>query len=427
MLSCGGQEGTVGQRNDELDRRKQAVRWHREGISYTEICRRLGRSRPWLAKWLRRSRADPRQGLLDRSRRPRRVRRPVSAKLVARIVALRVELEAHKTQRTRFRGVGAVDIQEILRDERRRVIPSISTIERVLRKHGYRRCPRRRVPSSMPYPWPRAKQPGDLQQTDLVGPRYLRGRRGPIRFYSIHTIALVGRGVWASQHRHKTSDAFCAHFVGAWRWLGVPRVSQLDNEMAATGGGRHRFGLSAVARLHLLVGTHLLFVPAGEPGRNPVVESFNHVWQERVLREYHPDLRRLRRASTGHWRFYHYRKAHRALTVNADGTRFAGEWLRLHRDALRWLPADFTVERYQGRRGQLPVAAGRVSWVQRVDADGTISINARPYFIGKRRTGEYVQATLFTHRQRVVVYSAYHRRIKDFPFPVQGELVRPVL
>jgi len=146
-----------------------------------------------------------------------------------------------------------------------------------------------------------------------------------------------------------------------------------------------------------------------------------------VLREFHPDLRSLRRASTAHWRFYHYRKAHRALTVNADGTRFAGEWLRLHRDALRWLPADFTVERYQGRRGQLPVAAGRVSWVQRVDADGTISINGRPYFIGKRRTGEYVQATLFTHRQRVVVYSAHHRRLKHFPFPVQGKVVRPVL
>jgi len=417
----------VSQPDDELEQRRQGIRWYRTGVSYTTICERLRRSRPWLAKWVARFKAQGWTGLISRSRRPRRVWRRLVAKLAERIVALRRELEGHATRRSRYRGVGSIEIQELLRTEGRRPLPSLRTIERVLRAHGYGRRRRVRPEGSAPYPAPRATAPGDLLQTDLVGPRYLRGPRRAVRFYSLHTIAVVGRGTWTSQHRHKTSEAFCTHFVGSWRHLSVPRVSQLDNEMAATGGGRHAFGLSAVIRLHLLVGSHLVFVPPGEPGRNQLVESFNNLWQERVLRLQHADLRHLQRASQGYWRFYHERKPHRALTVAKDGTRFPGEWLRLHHGKLRWLPSDFSLGHYRGRRGQLPVTRGRVSWIQRVDADGCISINARPYLLGKRRTGEYVQATLFTHRQRLVVYAANRRRLKAFPFPIRDHVIDPIL
>lgn len=417
----------MSERDDEIQRREQAVRWHREGLSYTTICERLHRSRPWLAKWLKRARADPKRGLKSRPRRPKHMRRRLSPTLVRRILALRTELEEKRNRRSRFRGIGAVDIQELLREERRRRIPSISSVERVLRAHGCHRAPKRRAQSTRPYPALRTIRPGDLQQTDLVGPRYIRGTRGVTRFYSLHTIAAVGRGVHASQHRHKTSDAFCSHFVRAWRWLGVPRISQLDNEMAATGGGRHRFGLSAVVRLHLLVGTHLVFVPPGEPGRNALVESFNDMWQERVLALRHQDLRSVRRASEGYCCFYHERKAHRALTVSRDGTRLPGPWLQVHHAALRWLPDDFELDSHCDSRGRLPVAAGVVSWIQRVDADGQITINARPYFVGKRRTGEYVQATVLTRRRRLVIYTALHRKIREFPFAFVGRIVEPVL
>lgn len=417
----------MSERDDEVRRREQAIRWHREGLSYTTICARLHRSRPWLAKWLKRARADPHRGLESLSRRPKHMRRRLSPALVSRIVTLRAELEAKRHRRSRFRGIGALDIQELLRAERRRRIPSISSIERVLRAQGCHRPPKRRAGGTQPYPALRASRPGDVQQTDLVGPRYIRGPRGVTRFYSLHTVAAVGRGVYASQHRHKTREAFCRHLVRAWGWLGVPRVSQLDNEMAVTGGGRHPFGLSAVVRLHLLVGTHLVFVPPGEPGRNALVESFNDMWQERVLALRHRDLRGVRRASEGYCRFYHERKPHRSLTVSRDGTRLPGAWLQAHAAALRWLPEGFALGRWCDSRGRLPVAAGRVSWVQRVDADGQITINARAYFVGKRRTGDYVQATLLTRRRRLVVYTAQHRKIRESPFAFAGRIVEPVL
>lgn len=418
----------MGHRDAELKLRSLAIDWYQKGIPFTAICQRLQRSHRWLAKWLHRFRTDGGTGLADRSRRPFHFRAVTPQAVVQRILALRVELERHRTRRTRFRGVGASEIQELLQLERRRA-PGLSTIERVLRRHHVRPHRARRHGGGQPYPWPRAKRPGDLHQTDLVGPRYLHGVRGATRFYSIHTIAIVGRGTWASQVRYKTADALCEHFVAAWAWLGLPRVSQIDNEMAATGGGKHAYGVSLVARVHLLLGVQVIFLPFGEPGRNPFVESFNASWQKYVLRYTCPDLRAIRRVSHAHWRFYHEQKIHRALRRNVDGARRPGEWLQLHRSELRALPRAFRLSRYRDARGvlRLPLARGRVSWIQKVDADGHITINARPYFIGKRFTGHYVQATLFTYGRQLIVYDVKRHQLKAFPFPLTEPIVSPVV
>ena len=418
----------MGRHNDESKRRKQAVEWHQKGISFTTICRRLRRSKGWLSKWLHRFLTNGWTGLRGRSRRPRCVRAAAPLRVVQRILAIRAELEARRTRRTRFRGVGALEIQELLRQERRRVV-SLSTIERILRRHRVPPWRARRQGGGQPYPTPRASDVGDLQQTDLVGPRYLRGPGGVTRFYAIHTIAAVGRGTWTSQVRYKTAEAFCQHFVEAWTWLGVPRCSQIDNEMAATGGQRYPFALSLVTRLHLLCGVHLIFVPPGEPGRNALIESFNGLWQARVLVHPCPDLRAVQRTSGGFHRFYHEHRPHRALTVREDGTRYPGPWLRRHEVELRWLPPTFSLAQYRNRRGALvlPVARGRVSWIQKVTADGTIDVNARPYFVGKRYTGQYVQATLLTHRRQLVVSSGTRKGLKHFAFPLAGPIIAPLL
>ena len=419
----------MGRGTHELKLRTLAIEWYQQRrTGFREICRRLARSEAWLAKWVQRFTAEGWPGLADRSRRPHRFRVQMPLSLVARVLALRRELEIHRTRRTRFRGVGASEIQDLLQLERRRV-PSLSTIDRVLRRHHVRPQRARRHGGGQPYPWPRATQPGDLQQTDLVGPRYLSGPGGVTRFYSMHTIAIVGRGTGASQVRYKTADALCEHFVAAWAWLGLPRGSQIDNEMAATGGGKHAYGLSLVARVHLLLGVHVIFLPFGEPGRNPFVESFNASWQKYVLRYSCPDVRAVRRVSLAHWRFYHEQKIPRALRRSVDGARRPGKWLRLHRHELRALPRGVTLADYRDCRGglQLPIARGRVSWIQKVDADGHITVNARPYGVGKRLTGHYVQATLFTHRHELVIHDGTRQRLKAFAFPLTERIVPPLV
>ena len=164
---------------DEDGLRHRAIELHRQGVTFGVIRERLGRTRSWLAKWLRRYREEGWAGLRPRSRAPQRQWRRTPERVVARIVAIREALEQRRTRRSRFAGIGAEVVHLELHHQRVRPVPSLSTIERILRRHGYpKQRPRRRKGGGEPYPAPRTRLPGDLQQTDLVGPRHLRGPRG---------------------------------------------------------------------------------------------------------------------------------------------------------------------------------------------------------------------------------------------------------
>ena len=68
-----------------------------------------------------------------------------------------------------------------------------------------------------------------------------------------------------------------------------------------------------VMRLDLLLSVQLLLIPPGESGRNMHVESFNALWQDRVLCHPCAELAALRRVEHAFWRFYHFGKPHRAI------------------------------------------------------------------------------------------------------------------
>lgn len=158
------------------------------------------------------------------------------------------------------------------------------------------------------------------------------------------------------------------------------------------------------------------------------MESFNDLWQERVLRHACPDLRTLRQTDAAFLCYYHFRKPHRALRASEDGTRYPGPWLELHRVQLRALPPTFSLASYRDARGRLhlPLARGRVSFIRQGDADGRIEVNGQDSFVGKRLTGRYVTATIFPHRQELVV--KYASRVhKRFPFPISEPVVDPLL
>jgi len=195
------------------------------------------------------------------------------------------------------------------------------------------------------------------------------------------------------------------------------------------GGGRYPYSLSQVIRLHLLMGTHLVFIPQGEPGRNASVESFNSLWQERVLHRHKcPTLDTLRRTNERFLQYYHYKKPQRALTENEHGTRFPGVLRDGLWRSLRHLPQRFDLDSYKDSRGHLhfPVARGKVSFIRKVDSHGRIEANGSTYFIRKKLEGQYVVVTLFTCRKKLVVKHE-KKIIKSFSFPIQGRVVAPLL
>ena len=279
--------------------------------------------------------------------------------------------------------------------------------------------------SNQPYPYIKAEKMGDLQQTDLVGPRHLRGPNGVARFYSFHTIDVGGHTAFTSQCTNKQTLSLCMHLIETWRHLGIPRASQMDNEMAAAGGGRYQFSISQFIRLHLLLGIHMVFIPQGEPGRNASIESFNALWQQRVLQRHNcPTISALRRTSKRFLQYYHYGKPHRRLTTKENGTRFPGILKDQIWESLRHLPNGFSLATYMDHKGnlKLPISKGKVSFIRKVDSHGRIDVNGFSYFIRRKLERQYVVATIFTHRKKLVVKHE-NKIIKSFAFPITGHIV----
>lgn len=414
----------------EYEKRCKAIQLYDEGFGFNKILQSVQRSGYWLSKWLKRFKEHGLNGLKDKSCAPKRIWRKTHERVVKKILSIREELEAHRTRRSAFSGIGAEVINWELKQRKVRNVPSISTIARILSRHGKTgRVKPKRNSSNQPYPHIKAEKMGDLHQTDLVGPRHLRGPKGVTRFYSFHTVDVAGHTAFASQFTDKQTISFCRHLIETWRFMGIPEVSQMDNEMSATGGGRYPYSISQVIRLHLLLGIHLVFIPQGEPGRNASVESFNQLWQERVLRRHNcPTLAALKKTSEKFLRYYHYEKPHRSLTQKEHGTRFPGILRDRLWKSLRHLPEGFTIERYIDSNGNLniPIAKGKVSFIRKVDSHGRIEVNGATYFIRKKLEGQYVIATIFTHRKRLVVKQD-NKVIKSFSFPIKGHIVAPLL
>ena len=109
----------------------------------------------------------------------------------------------------------------------------------------------------------------------------------------------------------------------------------------------------------------MVFIPQGEPGRNASIESFNALWQERVLQRHNcPTLGALRKTSKQFLQYYHYGKPHRRLSTKENGTRFSGVLKDRIWESLRQMPDGFSIDTYIDPKGnlKLPIAKGKVSF-----------------------------------------------------------------
>ncbi len=133
--------------------RKQIVRTFLQLGSIRATARRGGTSRQVVRKWVSRHRAEGEQGLMDRSRRPRRSPRQTPPELEPVVLTARRET-----------GLGRRRLALYLQS--RGVTLSPHTIRHILRRHGYR-SQRRRRQSVYPALWAwEVQEPFSLLQTD---------------------------------------------------------------------------------------------------------------------------------------------------------------------------------------------------------------------------------------------------------------------
>lgn len=247
-----------------------AVQRFCRGESPKSIYTSLGRSKGWFFKWVKRYKTGGDQWFKDHSRQPLCSPNKTPDEIEKIICLTRKRLQ----EKSLFCGPQAISWQ--LKDDGINQLPSISTIKRILKKHGLNskgNGPYK--PKGKKYPEIAAKRVNDVQQFDFVGPCYLQG---PVRFYSLHAVDIASKrcAIEPSEYRKDV------HLMvwDSWKRLGIPRFAQFDNALEFFGSHRYPRNMGKVIRLCLGFGVQPVFIPIREPWRNGVVEKFNDYWNK---------------------------------------------------------------------------------------------------------------------------------------------------
>lgn len=372
--------------NREQDRQR-AVDRHGAGERAGVICQSLRYSRTWFYKWLKRSQAEEGPWYQERCRRPHENPNRTAQEIEEVVKMVRLELYNQGL----FCGPQAIQWQ--MEDLAVKPLPSQRTIARILARHE---LTNRRTgcyePKGTKYPQWVAQKPGDVHQTDYVGPCYLKG---PVRFYNLNSVD-VATGRCATEPvvqkaKQHTLDALWA----TWLRLGLPHYQQFDNEMVFYGSPTHPRGMGQVIRLCLRYGVEPCFIPLREPWRNGVVEKFNHHWLQDVLNKVPmrsvADLKRENLAfEERHNTRYRYSKLGGKTPLQALATTAI---------ALRFPPME-NAPRYPLPKPQ----DGQYHLIRFIRSNGKLDIFGEQFMVPPEAIYEYVRATIEVAQQKLSVY-----------------------
>jgi putative transposase len=397
--------------HDDLRRRREAIRLWLKGTRSKDTLRvqRVGRSRAWWSKWRRRFQRLGSRGLCSRSRRPRRLARACSPRLVRLIVQTRRRLVKQP--------VGLIGARAIRRELRQlglgRQVPSLTTIKRVLAAYALLPDRANRPPAYFPHPV--TTLTGRLHAMDWTC-RFLED--GP-RVYAFHTLNLRTRACAQTIATDKRTTTVQGHVLEAWKTLGIPDYLQLDNDAAFCGGYKVPRVFGQFVRLCLYVGIELIFLPVAEPERNGAVEQLNRLWSCAFF-----EKRRFRspahvgRASPTfvHWYMTQYAPPKLGEQTPTQAQR-AEPRRRLTQPQIAGLP------------NPLPITAGQVHFIRQVAPNGTVALLNETWHVSKRLAGKYVWATVTTHTRRLDIWyqpSAQQawRLLKSFVYALPETVAR---
>lgn len=367
--------------------RRRAVERVLRGEAVTAVCGSLGYSRAWLYKWLDRHSSEDPDWYKDHSRRPHRSPQQISAEIEESIKRVRKRLDKAEE----FSGAQAIHWE--MEDLQIHPLPSVRTINRVLARNGLKtRHNGPYEPKGKKYPSLMAKAPGDVHQSDFVGPCYLRSG---VRFYGLNSVDLATGRCASEPTLTRSAQATVDAFWNSWMRLGMPRHQQVDNEMVFYGSPRYPRSMGPLLRLCLLNGIEVWFIPMAEPWRNGVVEKYNDLWRQKFLKRVMmatlPELQEQSlRFEERHNSRYRYSKLGGRTPLAA--LQSSGHILRF--------PESDVPPRHPMPQPEI----GRYHLVRFVRSDGVLNIFGEKFIAPPECVYEYVRLTVDVARQRLQVF-----------------------
>jgi transposase len=372
---------------EEIRYRRLAFKLFDQEKSPTAILARIPRSRSWLGKWKQRFAHEGWEALDSLAKAPHHCPHAYPSEAVKVVVRIR-----KRFAKSPVGYVGAHAIrQELLRHRLLTPVPSVKTIKRWLKAADLIASPAEPDREAY-YPVPHLGDDLVLCACDWTE-RYFTGGE---KVFVFHTIDHRSRALAQTLRANKRTTSTCDHLLEGCSRLGIPDLLQLDNDAAFTGLGRTPGVLGRFVRLALYLGIELLFIPPGEAKRNHVVERVHGTWAESFWNKHHfTSLRDLARQSPKFLDWYHEYapQALGGLTVKQAARPRQGK--KLGRRQSAQIPEE------------VPLTAGRVHFIRKVDAQGEITILQEPWKVSKSLVGQYVWATLDTGKGAL---SISHRR-----------------
>lgn len=328
--------------------RKEFIRLVEAGVvTFSELCRRFGISRKTGYKWKRRYHKEGEAGLADRSRRPHRIARHISASRQKDIVTLR-----------RSRHWGARKIRKRLQVLGDGAVPAASTITEVLRRRGLIDP----EGSGGRKPWKRFERshPNELWQADFKAPvQTLRGVIQPLTTLDDHSRYSLCVRALANQQTETVQEAFTVIF----RLYGLPNAIVLDN--GSPWGGQERRPFTGLSVWLIRLGIQVIHSRPRHPQTLGKDERFHRSLEHELLsRHQWRDARHLQEACDRWREQYNFERPHDALGLEVPANRY--------RPSLRSFP-----ERLP------PIEYPEGTQVRKVQDDGTIFFRGREFKVSK--------------------------------------------
>jgi hypothetical protein len=244
--------------------RQEAIRMHLQGESIIAIANKIDRSRQWVYKWIERYKRNP-QGdwFKSESNAPKQSVHKIDNTLEKSVISIRKRL-----QNQPYSQKGALSIMYEF-ERLGMTSPSLSTINRVLQRNDLINPSSEKTRKETEYP----TYFHDVQQMDLIGPKYLKGG---FRFYFYNIIDIQTHYAGVYPILDKSAESIVPCTIDFWRNFQMPDFLQMDNELSFRGSNRHPRGLGLLMRVSLSNGVSPIFIPPAEPWRNGIIEKFNN-------------------------------------------------------------------------------------------------------------------------------------------------------
>lgn len=325
------------------------------------ICRRFGISRKTAYKWRTRFRRGGLRARRDQSRRPRRSPARLSARWIGAI----------NQWRRRRPHWGAKKIHRQLRREQpRRAVPCVCTIQRWLKRQGWVRPKPRRARRGPALPHPGLtvpRQPNQVWTVDFKG--WFRTddgvRQEPLTVRDLFSRYGLCLRLLPSQDDRPVRRVMQRLF----HERGWPEAIRVDN--GSPFGGKGALGLSRLSVWWMRLGIRVEFTRRARPGDNAGHEQFHGCYQREVVAAGAAQRRPMQRRSTRWLAQYNDQRPHEAL-----GQRTPAQ---VYRPSRRACPEALAPLEYPHR------------WeVRRVRHRGHIKWHGRLRFMGRAFVGQTV-------------------------------------